>query len=99
MNIDIQTEHVRMRPEWHRMIDDWLQRCARCHPEVIGVEVNLRHAERGGRPEEAVDVVATARGRSFRETKQANVMTLALHDAFEALEQDLLVHEATGRAA
>lgn len=97
MEIDIQTEHVRMRPEWHRMIDDWLDRCARSHPEVRGIEVSLRRVEDDRRPGEAVEILAAAGGRNFRESTQANVMTLALHDAFEAIEQDLLVHEAAGR--
>jgi hypothetical protein len=29
MNIDIQTEVVAMRPEWHRTIVEWLRRTSR----------------------------------------------------------------------
>lgn len=38
--------------------------------------------------------MATARGRSLRAAKQADLMTMALHDALDALEGELLVHEA-----
>lgn len=66
MNIEIQTEHVAMQPEWHRMIDQWLERCARSHPEIMDIDVRLRHGEPGRHPGEEVDVVATADGRSLR---------------------------------
>jgi ribosomal subunit interface protein len=98
MNIDIQTEHVAMRPEWHRMIDEWVEQCARRHPDVIEVDLTLRHGEHRHAGEE-VDVVATAGRRSLHAARQAEVMTVALHDALDALEYELLVHEAVGRRA
>jgi ribosome-associated translation inhibitor RaiA len=98
MNLDIQTEHVVMRPEWHRMIDEWVGRCARRHPDVIEIDLTLRHGEQR-RAGEEVDVVAIAGRRSLHATKQAGVMAVALHDALDALEHELLVHEAVGRRA
>ena len=96
MNLDIQTDQVHMRPEWHRMIDEWVARCARHHPDVVGIDLRLRHGE-SRRPHEEVDVVAIAGRRSLRAAKQADVMTVALHDALDALEHELLVHEAVDR--
>ena len=95
MNVDIETECVAMRPEWHRMIEEWVGRCARHHPDVADVDVTLRHGE--DRPAEEVDVVATARGRRLRAARRAPLMTTALHDALNALEGELLVHEAVAR--
>jgi ribosomal subunit interface protein len=99
MNVDIQTEHVAMQPEWHRMIDQWLERCARSHPEIMDIDVTLRHGEPGRHPGEEVDVVATADGRSLRAARHAELMSVALHDALDALEHELLVHEAVRRRA
>jgi ribosomal subunit interface protein len=96
MNIDIQTEHVAMRPEWHHMIDEWLERCARCHPDVVDIDVRLRHDDRRQSGEE-VNVEATADGRTLRASKQAEVMTVALHDALDGLEHELLAHQAIRR--
>ena len=93
MNIDIQTEHAVMQPEWHRMIEMWVERCRRQHPEVLGLELNLRHGDPRHRDDQ-VDVVATARGHSLRAVGRAEGMTQALYDALATLEQELLVHEA-----
>lgn len=97
MNIDIQTEHVGMRPEWHHAIDTWVDRCRRYHPDVVGIDLHLRHGP--GHPEEEVDVVAFARGRSLRAVRHADGMAEALHDALDTLEHELLVHEAIERRA
>jgi ribosome-associated translation inhibitor RaiA len=96
MNIDVQTEQVRMQPEWRRMIDDWVQRCRRQHPEVADVEVTLRHREED-RLGETVTIDATARRRHMYGTGRATMMSLALHDALDAVERELLVHEAVTR--
>ena len=45
MNIDIQTDHVAMRPTWHRMIDEWTERCARHYPEVVSIDLRLKHGD------------------------------------------------------
>jgi ribosome-associated translation inhibitor RaiA len=92
MNIDIQTDHVVMRPEWRLMIDSWLERCRRLHPDVVELDLSLRHGDRGRA--EQVNVVATARGRSLSAGKQADMMSEALHEALDALEGELLVNEA-----
>lgn len=98
MDIDVQTEHVRMQPEWRRMIDDWVARCRTQHPEVAGVEVTLHHGESGHLAEE-VTIDATARRRHLRCAGRGAIMSMALHDALDAIERELLVHEAlTGRA-
>jgi ribosome-associated translation inhibitor RaiA len=96
MNIDIQTEHVAMKPEWHRTIDAWVERCRRHHPEVVGLDLSLRHDD-APRPGDEVDVVATAGRRTLRAVKHAGGMDEALHAALESLEHELLVHEAVNR--
>ena len=99
MNLDIQTEHAVMRPEWHALIDEWVARCSRSHPEVAGIDLTLRRGESGQHPAAEVDVVAMAGRRSLRAAKHAALMTVALHDALDALEHELLVHEAVTRRA
>src|SRR5262245_60316800 len=73
MNIDITTEHVAMRPEWHDIIDAWLNGCRRRHPDVQGLDVTLRHADFEPMCE-AVDLVALARGRSLHARTSATDM-------------------------
>ena len=82
-----------MRPEWHDILDAWLQDCRRRHPDVQGIDVTLRHAdfEPAG---EAVDLVALARGRRLRAATSATDMGLALYDALDALERELALNEA-----
>jgi ribosome-associated translation inhibitor RaiA len=93
MNIDINTEHVAMRPEWHDIIGAWLNDCRRRHPDVQTIDMTLRHADLDP-VGEAVDVVARARGRSLRTGARATEMRIALHDAFDALERELALNEA-----
>jgi ribosome-associated translation inhibitor RaiA len=95
MDIDIETEHVVMQPEWHRMIDTWVARCRKTHPEVAYVDLTLRHGEQA--PGGEVDVMATADGRSLRVARHGVTMSMALLDALGALEHELLVHEAAYR--
>jgi ribosome-associated translation inhibitor RaiA len=92
MNVDIQTEGVAMRPEWHRTIDDWIRGCRTRHPDVVGIDLVLRHDAR----DEAA-VVATMRGARVRAAGQGDLMAVALHEALDGLEHELLVHEAVAR--
>jgi len=97
MNLDIQTEHILMRPEWHDLIDTWVARCARFHPEVARIDLTLRHGESGQRPGDDVVVEVMAGRRTLRVAKHADLMSVALHDALDTLEHELLVHEAMTR--
>ena len=94
MNLDIQAERVVVLPEWRDVIEAWMTRCARWHPDVASIDLTLRHDGKGGWPDEKVDVVATASGRTLRAARPAELMTMALHDALDALERELLVHDA-----
>ena len=96
MNLDIQTEHVVMRPEWRRMIDDWISTCARRHPGFVGIDLTLRHAERQHHGEE-VEAVAIAGGPRLRVARQADVMDAALRGALDDLAQELAAHGAAER--
>ena len=97
MNIDIQTEHAAMRPDWHRTIDAWVARCARHHPGVTDLDVTLRHDAVGAHDE--VAAVATVRGQTASAVRQADTITGALHEALDALEHQLLVLEPVRREA
>jgi ribosomal subunit interface protein len=88
MNLDIQTQHVAMRPDWRRMIDEWVRRCREAHPDVVGIDVTLRHGS-AARAAEEVEVEASVGGRSLRVTTHGEAMTVALQDALEALERRL----------
>lgn len=92
MNIDITTEHVAMRPEWHDIIDGCLQACRRRHPELNGIDLRIRHGD--GPDGDAVDLVALSRGRTLRAGTHATDMGIALYDAFETLEHELALDEA-----
>jgi len=93
MNIDIVTEHVAMRPEWHDIIGAWLDRCRHRHPDVDGVDLILRHSdyEPAG---ETVDLVARARGRRLRTATRATDMGTALCDALDGLDREIALNEA-----
>jgi ribosome-associated translation inhibitor RaiA len=101
MNIDIQTEHLAMRPEWHQQIEDWVGRCRLNHPDVAGIDLTLRCVvDDARRPRQEVDAVVTTRGRrAVHAARRAHLMTVALHDALEAIESELLVDEALRRRA
>ncbi len=99
MELDIETEHVTMRPDWHAAIDRWVARCAKEHPEVTAIAIKLGHDPGSRGLAHEVAVVATARGRDLRATRRAVLVDVAMHEAFEAVERELLVHEAVRRAA
>jgi ribosome-associated translation inhibitor RaiA len=92
VNLDIQTEHVRMRPEWHRAIDAWVERCRARHPDVVSLDVTLCH-DGGNRADDQVSIAATAHGRQLRGAGRAATMSAALEDALEAIERALTAPE------
>ena len=98
MHLDISTERVSMRPEWDDLIAGWVEHCRRYHPVVSGVDIRLRHRD-DRQPAVEVEAVASAGRRRLRATREAVFMGAALHDALDALEDELLVHEAVHRAA
>jgi len=99
MNLDIRTEHIDMRPEWHRLIDAWVERCQRYHPSVAGLDIKVRQRDDRRRPGAEVEAVASTGRRRLRAATKAPLVRVALHDVLGALEDELLVHEAVSRAA
>jgi ribosome-associated translation inhibitor RaiA len=95
MDLDIETEHVVLSPEWQGTIDAWIAHCRREHPAVRAVDLMLRRRERDREME--VDAVATAGSRNLRASRHSAGMAAALHDALDALEHEILVHEAVTR--
>ena len=89
MNLDIQTEHVLMQPEWHKVIEEWVALCAKSHPDVGVVDLTLRHGDHehdGNR----VDALAVARGRTLRAGGQGQRMDVALRNALDGLEREMV---------
>jgi hypothetical protein len=98
MNVDILIEHTAMRPEWHDILDAWLQNCRRRHPEVDDVDLTLRHADFDACGE-IVDLTVRARGRRLHSGTRATDMGTALYDAFDAVDRELALNEAIRPAA
>jgi ribosome-associated translation inhibitor RaiA len=98
MKLAIHADQVTMRPEWHDTIEAWADRCRRHHPMVIGIDIRLRHRDDRD-PGAEVEAVASMGRWRLRATIQATLLPEALHDVLEALEDELLVHEAVSHAA
>jgi ribosomal subunit interface protein len=96
MDIDIQTRHVEMQPQWRALIDERLARLAERFPRLIRVHVTLRHEPHHLRGLEEVDIVATHPGRTLRAAKREEEMLAALHAALDALERELGTHRESG---
>ena len=85
MNLDIETRHVLMRSEWHRMIEDWLARSATAHADLAAVDLTLQHEQAGDR----VEAIARIGGRTVRAGAAGGSMTTVLHEALAALAREL----------
>ena len=97
MDIDIETQHVEMRPEWRTLIDERLARLAERFPRLIRVHVTLKHGRHHLGGVEEVDVVATYPGATLRAAKQEEEMRDAVHAALDALERELASHHERQR--
>jgi CspA family cold shock protein len=97
VDIEIQTQHVAMQPEWRALIEERLARLAERYPELIRVHVTLRHGRHHLRGVEEVDVVATCTGATLRAAKQEEEMRDAVHAALEVLERQLAAHHEERR--
>jgi ribosome-associated translation inhibitor RaiA len=96
MDLDIETEHVVMRSEWHRMIEEWVAGSAELHPDLASVDLTLRHDEQTG---DRVDAVARVGSRTLRAGAQGELMTTVLQESLGALERELLAVPRTAQAA
>jgi ribosome-associated translation inhibitor RaiA len=94
MNLDIETRHALMRPEWHRIIDDWVSRETTTHADLRAVDLTLEHDERAG---DRVDAVARVGRRTVR-AAAGGQMAAALRDALAALEREVDACAAGQRA-
>lgn len=97
MDIEIQTQHIDMQPEWRVLIESRLARFAERYPELIRVHVTLRHGTHHRSGVEEVDIVATAAGGTLRAAKQEERMRDALHAALDGLERQLASHHEQQR--
>lgn len=97
MDIEIQTQHVDMQPEWRTLIEERLVGLAERYPRLIRVHVTLRHGRHHVRGVEEVDIVATYPGATLRAAKQEEEMRHAVHAALDALERELVAHHEKQR--
>lgn len=98
MGLDIQTERVVMRPEWHHTIEDWVARCRARHPGVAALDLTLSHAAERRSTEEVLAIATTGR-HSLRVHAAADIMSTALADALHNLEHEIYACEAVGERA
>jgi ribosomal subunit interface protein len=92
MDIEIQTQHVEMQPEWRTLIEERLARLAERYPKLIRVHVTLKHGPHHAHGAEEVDIVATYPRATLRAGKREEGMRDAVHAALEALERQLAEH-------
>jgi ribosomal subunit interface protein len=97
MDVEIQTQHVEMQPEWSALIDERLARLAERHPELIRVHVTLKHGRHHQHGADEVDIVATYPGATLRAGKEEEEMRDALHAALDVLERELAAHREQRR--
>jgi len=89
MDIEIQTQHIEMRPEWRALIDARLARLAERTPDLLRVHVTLRHGQHHRSGVEEVAIVATCAGATLRADKHEERMQDAIHAALDVLERQL----------
>ncbi len=89
MDLEIQTQHVTMQPEWLELIEKGVEKLAKRHPRVTRVHVTLKHGQHHRQGQEEADILANVPGRTLRVAKQEETMTVALHAGLEALEREL----------
>jgi ribosomal subunit interface protein len=97
VDLEIQTQHVAMQPEWRSLIEERLARLAERYPKLVRVHVTLKHGRHHLRGAEEVDIVATYPGATLRAAKQEEEMRDAVHAALDALERELAAHHAGRR--
>ena len=97
MDIEIQTQHVAMQPEWRALIEERLARLGERYPKLVRVHVTLKHGRHHLRGAEEVDIVATYPGATLRAAKQEEEMRDAVHAALDALERELAAHHEERR--
>lgn len=78
-----------MQPTWLRLIDRRTGKLRRRCPELIRIRVTLKSDRRRLYGAEAVTINAHVPGGTLRVGKQQELMTDALHAAFDALERKL----------
>lgn len=98
MDLEIQTQHIEMQPEWRTLIEDRAARFAERYPELIRMHVTLRHGAHHRSGVEEVDIVATVAGTTLRAAKEEERMRDALHAALDVIARQLASHHEQRRA-
>ncbi len=97
MDIEIQTQHVEMQPEWRALIDERLSRLLERFPKLNRVHVTLKHGPHHLHGSEQVNIIAICPGATLRAAKQEEEMRDALHAALDVLERELATHHEERR--
>jgi ribosomal subunit interface protein len=97
MDVEIQTQHIDMQPEWRAIIEQRLERLGARYPEILRVHVTVRHGGHHRLGTEEVDIVANCAGGTLRAAKQEGHVRDAVHAALDALERELAAHHETRR--
>lgn len=97
MDVEIQTQHIDLQPEWRAIIEQRLERLAARYPEIVRVHVTVKHGGHHRRGTEEVDIVANCAGATLRAAKQEGDVRDAVHAALDALERELAAHHETRR--
>ena len=97
MDLEIQSQHVPMQPEWRAFVDERVARLGERYPELIRVHVTLKRGRHHQQGADEVDVVANVAGVTLRAAKQKERMLDALHAALDALERELASHHEERR--
>jgi ribosomal subunit interface protein len=97
IDVEIQTQHVELQPQWTALIDERLGKLAERYPEMLRVHVTFRHGGHHLHGTEEVDVVANSAGQTLRAAKREETMAAALHAALDALERQLAARHTERR--
>jgi cold shock CspA family protein/ribosome-associated translation inhibitor RaiA len=89
MDLEIQTRHIALDPNWRDLIDRFTTRLSRRYPEMLRLHVTLRHGRHHQAGFEAAVLVANVEGTTLRAEKQEEDVRAALRAAFGALEVEL----------
>jgi len=92
VDLEIRTQNVTLQPEWRTLIEQRIARLESRYPELMRLQVTLKHGEHHQQGFEEASILASAAGTSLRAGKQKEDMGAALHAALDAIERELDAH-------
>ncbi|HET7224759.1 MAG TPA: HPF/RaiA family ribosome-associated protein [Candidatus Eisenbacteria bacterium] len=89
MDLEIQTEHIELDPNWRDLIETLANHVEARYPELLRLHVTLKHGPHHRVGFEDVALVANVEGRTFRAEKREEKVRAAIHAAFHALDIEM----------